>query len=41
MFDFENITHRRINETHVFLYNKSEFSMEEEDPVEALVPEFK
>ena len=40
-FNFENITHRRINDTHVYLYNKSEFSMEEEEPVEALVLEFK
>ena len=37
----DTLVHTRINDTHVLLYNRSEFYMEDEDPVEALVSEFK
>ena len=36
-----NLMYERINGTHVYVYNRSEVYMEDEDPVEALVPEFK
>ena len=37
----DNLMYGRINGTHVYVYNRSEVYMEDEDPVEALVPEFK
>ena len=41
VLDAANLTYKRHNDTHVILFNRSEYAQEEEMSAEPLVAEFK